>query len=293
MGARSAWAVAKNAAKGFADHQVMTLSAALSFYTVLSLPPLMALAIGIAALFSSQPEAAYGLQVQLQQLLPPGVAGVLIDAVENASRYIRNRWTLAVGIGVLALAATTVFVQLQGSLNTIWQVRSKPSAAIASFLRARVLSFVMVLAVGVLLLASMVLTAALAFFYQQLARLDAGTYHWWQYTQLAVSIVAAAGLFAVIFVLLPDVRVPWRAAWPVAVTTSLLFAVGRWLMALYLEHTLITTAFGAAGSVIIILLWVYYSSIIFLGGAELVRAYADHLGLDTPPDRHAVRVYCA
>lgn len=293
MRVRAAWAMTKNAANGFIDHQVMTLSAALSFYTVLSMPALMALAIGVAAIFSSQSEAVHGLEVQLQQQLPPGVSGVLMAAVENASRYISNRWTLAVGIAVLAAAATTIFVQLQGSLNTIWQVRAKPTAAVLSFIRARALSFLMVLAVGMLLLGSMVLTAVLEFFYERLARLDAGTYHWWQYTQLGVSVVAAAVLFAVIYVLLPDVRVPWRAAWPVAVVTSVLFAAGRWLMDLYLEHTMISTAFGAAGSIIVILLWVYYSSIILLGGAELVRAYADHLGLHTQPSRHAVRVNCA
>lgn len=289
MGLRGAWALALDVGGGFVKHKVMTLSAALSFYALLSLPPAMVLAIWIAGLFLDRPVAIQELHSQLQGQLDSNAAEALLDTVRNVARYSHSRWSFAVGVVVLGLAATTIFVQLQNSLNTIWEVGARPPVAAWSFLRQRLLSFLMMLALGVLLLVSVLGSGVLTFVQQQLSPTpwDARP---WQYLHLLASMALTAAMFEAIYVLLPDVRLPWRAAWPGAIAAAVLFVMGHWILGTYLARMLSPSAFGTAGAIIVVLLWVYYSGIIFLGGAELVRALAARRGAPPAPGRLHERI---
>lgn len=263
------------AAKGWSSDNVPRLGASLAYYTLFSIGPVLIIAIAVAG-FVFGAEAVRGQIVdQLQGTVGAEGAKVVQDLVENASRPGRGAIALTVGSITFLLAATGVFLELQYALNTIFRVKAKKDGGISGMVKARIRSFGLVLSIGFVLMVSLgvsaVLSAASAYLGDS-ARLSSMI---WQVLNIAVSFGVITLLFALIYRVLPDVKLLWRDVWVGSLTTALLFTIGKQLLAVYLGHSSTTSSYGAAGSVIIVLLWVYYSAQIILFGAELTRIYAE------------------
>jgi membrane protein len=195
------------------------------------------------------------------------------------------------GFAILLFGATGVFVQLQDALNTIWKVTPKPGRPLLTMVRDRLLSFALVMGSSFLVLVSLAVSAALAAVHRFLPpSTTPGDTHVWQVINGLVSFAFCTLLFALIYKILPDVRIAWRDVWVGAAVTALLFTAGKYLLSLYLGQGSTTSAFGAAASLVIILLWVYYSAQILLFGAEFTRAYTDRFGFPVSPTKNAVRI---
>ena len=268
------------------------LGAALAYYTVFSLAPLVLVLLAIVGLiFRDDPGGAWNkITQQMSYFLDKSAIEVVQNIAQKAAQP--NKGVLATVIGViLALfGASGVFGQLQDALNTVWGVKAKPGAGIWGFLRSRFLSFAMVGGVCFLLLVSLTLESLLKGFSHYVQSVLPGgivialAVYW--IFDLAVVIL----LFAVIFKFLPDAEIRWRDVWIGAAITAIFFAIGKWALGLYLGSGSAASAYGAASSLITLLLWVYYSSQILLFGAEFTQVYANRAGRDIKPDRHAIRV---
>lgn len=265
------------------------LGAALAYYSIFSLSPLLIIAIGIAGLVFG-PEAARGEIVeQISQTVGEPVALALQSLLASTEKTGGATAATIIGIVLLLFGASGVFVQLQDALNTIWKVAPKPGLGIKEMVWDRLLSLGLVLTIGFLLLVSLVVSAGLQALVGFLtpASLPGGAFLW-QVISFLVSFGVLTLLLALLYKFLPDVHVRWRDIWIGAAMTALLFAVGKYLIGMYLGRGTTTSAFGAAGSLVVILIWVYYSAQIFLFGAEFIRAYAAKCGAKTEPKRHAV-----
>ena len=270
---------------------VQRLGAALAYYTIFSLAPLLIIAIAISSVLFGQEAAQGHIFNQIQSLIGEDGARAIQTMVENArNRPHSGRLATVIGIIMLIVGATGLFAQLQESLNTIWGVVTKPGRGLLGVIRDRFLSFMLVLGSGFLLLVSLLLSAGLAAmgkFFQHLLPVPAGVL---ETVNLLVSFCVIAVLFAMIFKLLPDVKIAWSDVWIGAGMTSLLFSLGKSLIGIYLGQTGIASAYGAAGSLVIILIWVYYSAQIFLFGAELTYVYANRYGTRIVPSENAMCV---
>jgi membrane protein len=271
--------VVKDAGNGWMEHKAMRLAAAVAFYTLLSMAPLLVIAVSVAGFFFDDAAVRNGLDRQMQELVGPSGAEVIKSALENAANKPKSG-TLASVIGIVSLlfAAAGVFGELQDSMNTVWEVKPKEGRGVWGIVKDRFLSFGMVLVIGFLLLVSLVISAVVAgmseYFKQALPGLP------WlpQALNLVAGFFVVALLFALMFKVLPDVHVGWPEVVFGAVVTSLLFTVGRFLIGLYLGKAGVGDAFGAAGSVVALVVWVYYSALILFFGVELTRAFARRMG---------------
>lgn len=259
-----------NSARNFIDDKVLSLSAALSFYTILSFAPLVILAVWVAG--SIGPDAQESLLQEIQALAGTQAHDLAKTVVDSATRQ-PGLGSIA-GIGALllsVLSATTVFAQLQSSLNSIWHIEAKPGSAVWGWIRRRVLSMGIIAAITFVLITSLVVTSLLELFLSQ-----EGTV--WDVLNQILSIIIFTGLFTFLFRYLPDARLPWTFAIRGGVVTALLFGAGRYLIGLYLSKGGLGGAYGAAGSLVFLLIWVYYSSAIFFFGAEVVQTWVKQKG---------------
>lgn len=280
-----------SAGKNWSNDNAFKHSAAVSFYTLFSLAPITIIAVGIAGAVFGKDVAQKQFSGQMAQLIGKSSSEVIQQAMA-ASQVEQKGWmSTAIGIGLLIVGATTVFGQLQDSLNAIWGVISKPSRrGWAVIVVQRLISFAMVLTVGFLLLTSLVLSTALTAAIH-LADGWLSVPPWVLHgADLVVGLVVITVLFALLFKVLPDVEVQWREVWRGAFTTAVLFSIGRLLIALYLGHSTIASTYGAAGSLVALLIWIYYSCAILFYGAEFVRAYRAVHGLPIKPKSTAVLV---
>jgi len=268
------------------------LGAALAYYTVFSLAPLILLLLAIVgAIFRHDPAGASNkITQQMSYFLDPSALQVVQSIAKNASQPGKSTIATIIGIALALFGASGVFGQLQDALNTIWGVKAKPGRGIWGFLRNRFLSFAMVAGICFLLLVSLAMEALLkGFSHYVQSVLPGGTV-----VALTVYLIFDFGvvvlLFAMIFKFLPDVKIQWRDVWIGAVMTAILFGVGKWLLGLYLGSGAAGSAYGAASSLITLLLWVYYSSQILLFGAEFTQVYAARAGRAFKPSEYAVRV---
>jgi membrane protein len=248
----------------------MELAAALSYYTLLSLAPLVLVTVAVADLVFEQSAVEGRVVTEMRGLVGDEGASVVQTVLQNANNPAKGRISVVIGIVVLLVGATTVFVQLQTALNRIWKVDVKPhKSAIWRFIKERLLSLAMVLAVGFLLLVSLVVSTALsAIDDSALPTVTAAPAVLYALHTL-VSLVVITLLFAMIFKVLPDAQVTWRDVWFGATTTSVLFTLGKSLIGLYLGRTAVGSAYGAAGSLVVLTVWVYYAAMIVFFGAEL------------------------
>ena len=273
------------------EDKVPLWAAALAYYTIFSLAPLLLIAIAIAGVVFGEDAARGEIVGQIQGLVGKEGATAIQSMIQNAHKP-GSGGTIATIVGVVTLlfGASGVFGQLQDALNTIWGVKPKPGQGIRSFLQARFLSFAMVLVIGFLLLVSLVLSAALAAISTFFNHLLPDVAIVGQLVNFVVSFAFITLLFAGIYKFLPDVNVAWKDLWVGAATTALLFNIGKFLIGLYLGSSGATSTYGAAGSLVVILLWVFYSAQLILFGAEFTQVYAKYRGSEITPSAHAVRI---
>ena len=263
-----------NALKAWQADNVFKHSAAVSFCTLFSLAPITIIAVTVAGTFLGHEQADKQLELQLLQLVGPASAKMITAAAQASLAENHGPWATGFGIVMMIAGATTVFGQLQGSFNDIWGVRTRPSKSGWTVLvMHRLASLAMVLTIGFLLLVSLVLTTLLS---STLKRFDGAIFAaagGMQIADAAVSLVIITVLFALLFKIMPDVQLRWREVWLGAVVTSVLFTLGRYAIALYLGHSTVASIYGTAGSLVALLIWVYYSCAILFFGVEFMRAY--------------------
>ena len=279
------------AAQGWNADNAFKHSAAVSFYTLFSLAPITIIAVGVAGVFFGKEAATKQFSAQVSQLVGESSSEVIRQAMEASALEDKGWAATAVGLALLLVGATTVFGQLQDSLNSIWSVTAKPSrSGWAVMIVQRLISFAMVLVVGFLLLSSLVLTTALTATVT-LAKDWMPVAPWTlRAADLLAGLALVTVLFALLFKVLPDVRVRWREVWIGAFVTAVLFTIGRFLIALYLGHSTVASTYGAAGSLVALLVWIYYSCAILFYGAEYIRAAREARGMKVEPKETAVLV---
>jgi membrane protein len=273
---RKLFELVKETVRDFIDEDPFTMAGALSYYTLLSLAPLLLMVVAVAGLVYGEEAARGEVLAKFELAVGPEAASmaqqVLAHAHEQGSGVLS---AIVAGVGLI-VGATTAFSQLQAALDKIWDVKAPPRPWWA-LLRGRLLSFAFVVLLGVTVVASLVASSVIT---ALSARITGGVaIDWlWRLVDIAVPLVLMTALFAVLFKLLPDAIVRWRDVWVGAALTSLLFAVGRVAIGFYLGRSGVGSAYGAAGSVIVLMAWIYYSSVIVLFGAELTQVYAGRYG---------------
>lgn len=272
----------------WSEDKAPRLGAALAYYSAFSIGPLVLLVVGAASLIFGADAAQGEVVDEIKGTVGEPVAEALQQMLAHGHETGWGAGATVLGVVTLLFGASGVFGQLQDALNTVWKVAPKPGRGIMGILRDRFLSLTMVLGTGFLLLVSLVLTAALSALSTSLARALPGAAVFWQVLNQVVAFGATTALFALIFRLLPEARVAWRDVWVGAVLTAVLFTLGKFLLGWYLGREGVTSGFGAAGSLVVILLWVYYSSLILLFGAEFTRVYAQQVGSGIEPTPNAV-----
>lgn len=285
---RSIWETIKETASDWSDDNASRLAAALAYYSLLSLAPLLVIAVAVAGFFLGD-EAARGQVVgELAAIVGVQAAESIQTVVANAKSPEAGLWGTIAGVVTLFLGASGVFGELQASLNTVWEVKPKPGLGVWGQVKIRFFSFSMVLGVAFLLLISLVLSAAVSAIGATFSRVLPGGEAVWQLVNGLVSLVVISGLFAVIFKLVPDAKVEWRDVWVGGAVTAVLFTIGKSLLGLYLGKAAVGSAYGAAGSIIALVVWVYYATQIFLLGAEFTQVQARRSGRQIEPSDHAV-----
>ncbi len=288
----SAFGLVKQTAQEWLQDKAPQLGAALAYYTVFSLAPLILVLLAIVGvLFRDDPAGARDkITQQMSYCLDPSAVQVVQNIAQKASQPGKSTIATIIGIALALFGASGVFGQLQDALNTIWGVKAKPGLGIWGFLRARFLSFAMVAGICFLLLISLAIEALLKGFSHYLQSVLPGGIAIAVTVYLVFDFAVVVLLFAMIFKFLPDVKIQWRDVWIGAVMTAILFGIGKWLLGFYLGSGAAGSAYGAASSLITLLLWVYYSSQILLFGAEFTQVYAAQAGRAFRPSEYAVRV---
>jgi membrane protein len=274
------------------EDQVPQLGAALAYYTVFSLAPLVLLLLAIVGfIFHNDPAGAWRkMTEQMSYFLDKSAVDVVANIAQTASQPNKGMTATIIGILLALFGASGVFGQLQNALNTIWGVKAKPGAGIVGFIRSRFLSFAMVAGVCFLLLVSLVFESLLKGFSHYIQAIFPGGIVIALVVYSIFDLAVVVLLFALIFKFLPDVKIQWRDVWIGALMTAIFFAIGKWVLGLYLGSGAAASAYGAASSLITLLLWIYYSSQILLFGAEFTQVYAARAGRALVPAKYAVPV---
>jgi len=281
--AGTAWALIKETVGAWIADNASSRAAALAYYSVFSLAPTLIIALSIAGALLGADAARGELYGTLQGVVGDSAARAVEQLVAGAARPGRSLAVTLVGVLVLTLAATGAFAELQNALNAFWKVPPDRTTGVRPFLKRRAISIAMVLAIGVLLLASVLASAALSAFGAWLAAHGAAAV---ELIDHLVSFGVITVLFAMIFKFLPDARVAWKDVWVGALVTSLLFNLGKVAIAIYLARSAFASAWGAAGAVVVLLAWVYYSSLILFLGAEFTQVFARRHGSRVPTSAH-------
>jgi membrane protein len=288
---KAGWQLIKVTFVEWWNDNTFELAAALAFYTIFSIAPVLLIAVGVASFFLAPETATNRIVGELQNLVGPQGAHALRQVIESSRGFGKGIWAVSVGIIMLIIGATAVFGELQAALNHIWDVKAKPDrSVIVPLVLDRLRSFSIAICVGFLLLVSLVISALISCLQDYLNNWLPGIPWFWQTANVVASFFVVAVLFAMIYKFLPDVVISWKDVWIGAAVTALLFTGGKYLIGIYLGHTATASAFGAAGSLVVLLFWVYYSTLISFLGAEFTQVYARRYGSRIRPQRHAVRV---
>src|SRR5581483_11321726 len=280
---RDFWGLLKAAAVNWMNDNAQRLGAALAFYTILAASPLFVIVFFILNLWLNASSARAQIFGQIRDLIGPQGAQALQSILVNPHQQAQGRIAGIVAIGTLLITATGLFLELQDDLNLIWSVKEKPGQGLTGFIKNRLLSFAMILGIGFLLLVSLLVSAALSALDKYFSGMIPGAAVFWQVVNVLVSLGVITLMFAMIYKVLPDVKIAWRDVWIGAVITAVLFTAGKFLIGMYLGRSAVTSTYGAAGSAVIILLWVYYSAQILFFGAELTQVYACRFGKRIEP----------
>ncbi len=282
---RNMVAVLTRAYDGFIRHDCLSMSAALAYYSAFSLAPLLLIAVAITGGFFGEEAVRGALEGELRQYMGPSAAFVVQEMAASASKPA-DTWIMSIiGIILLLIGASGVFAQLQSALNTIWNAGPPRATGIKGFLRGRLISFSMVLATGFLLLVSMVLTTSLQAVADHLGKRTGLPVATWITASGALSYLVIMLLFSAIFKFLPDAKVRWKDVWTGAAFTTALFMLGKFAIAWYLGRESTASSYGTAGSFVVMLMWLYYSSIILLFGAEFTESHS-RATIEIPPTPH-------
>ena len=287
---RNAALLFKSAASEWSNDKAPRLGASLSYYTIFSLAPVLLMVIAVAGLALGAQAAQGKIVAQLSGLLGAEAAQAIQTILEKASHHGRGVVATVVGFATLIVGATGVMIELQDALNTVWKVVAKPGRGLKGIIRDRLLSFGIVLGFGFLLLVSLVLSAAVALIDSWVGGFIPGWVIVGYVLSYGLSLGLVALVLAAIFKILPDVKIAWRDVWVGALVTSVLFHVGKFGISLYISKASVASTFGAAGSLAVLLVWVYYSSQIVLFGAEFTRVYANKYGTRVVADDNAIPV---
>ena len=288
---KAAWELLKLTFGDWIDDNAFELSGALAFYTIFSIAPVLLIAVGVASFFLTPDTATDQIVGEMKKMIGAEGANAVRQVIDSSRGFGKGLWAVSVGIVTLILGATAVFGELQSALNQIWDVKAKPDrGVIMSFVVDRVRSFSIAICVGFLLLVSLVISALISGLQNYMNTWLPGVPWVWHTANAVSSFLVIALLFAAIYKLLPDVLISWRDVWIGAAVTALLFTAGKYLIGIYLGRTATASAFGAAGSLVVLLFWVYYSALISFLGAEFTQVYARRYGPGIRPKKHAVRV---
>ncbi|HEX2532718.1 MAG TPA: YihY/virulence factor BrkB family protein [Chitinophagaceae bacterium] len=279
----------KHAGIGFVEDNAFKLSASLSYYTVFALGPLLMIIISLAGIVFRREAVQGKIYGELKDLIGPEAALQIQDIIYNIQHNEAGTVAAIIGAIVLFIGATGVFTEMQDSINFIWSVKAKPKKGWLKFLINRLLSFSLIVGMGFILLVSLIVSALLGLLSEKLTRLfDDYTVYLFYVINTIVIIVVISGLFTVIFKVLPDAIISWRDAFIGAVFTTLLFLLGKYAIGLYMSTANLGVTYGTAASIIIILSWVYYTSLILYFGAEFTKMYALQAGHGIRPKDTAV-----
>ena len=268
------WYLTRTTALEWWRDNALRLSAALSYYITLSLAPLLLIVIAVTGFLMGNTDAREAIMVQIRMLVGHAGADAIDAMLESASKPASSIFAATVGFVTLIVASTGVVGQLQDALNTIWEVKPRPGRGIRRIIRSRIISFGMILGVGFLLLVSLVISAAVEGLADVLWSGDTALFVRTMHFLISTGVTTV--LFAAMFKFLPDVELKWRNIWFGALVTSLLFSIGKTLTALYIAKSSLASSYGAAGSIVILLTWVYYSSAVFLLGAEFTQIFTKY-----------------
>ncbi|MGA9340732.1 MAG: YihY/virulence factor BrkB family protein [Rhodanobacteraceae bacterium] len=276
---RTGWRILKRTASGFSDDELMTRAAALAFYSVMSFAPLLVLLIWIAASLGGAWQAR--IVSSLNGLLGPRASEAVHLVLANAdARPGIGNWAGLIGLAVTLISASAVFAQLQNSINHVWGLRASPRHAWLGWLRTRMHALGLIASIGFLMVVSLAASALIAVFVP-------GDSLLWRVLEAAISFAIFIFVFAGMFKVLPDARIDWSDALHGALLTAILFTAGKFAIGIYLDHSKVGGAYGSAGGIVVLLVWVYYSSLILLLGAELTEALANARGSPIQPSSHA------
>jgi membrane protein len=286
---RATWEVLLQAIKQWQADRAFELAAAISFYAVISLAPAVTMTLSVASLFYAEAAVRGELISRVEHVVGESGAAVIQDILASTTASPSGFFAL-VSLVMLLLGASIVFVQLQSALNTVWQVAPKPDLSFWYTVKLRLLSMGLVISVGFVLLISMVLSAVLSTVQNWVTDINPAVGTLWQAANFGIGVLVATVLFAALYKLLPDAKVAWSDVWVGAFITSLLFNIGRVAIGFYLARSAAGSAYGATGSLVTLLLWIYYSSLVMLLGAEIAQVYSRKYGKCIRPARHAIRV---
>lgn len=285
------WEITKDVFNSFIEDNPMIYAANIAFYTIFSLPAALIVIIAIAGNFFAKEAVTGELYFQIKGLVGPDSAKEIQNIIENASQSESGIIATIIGIATLLFSATTVFVSIQGALNAIWKVKPVPKKGYVKFVLDRILSFALVITLGFLMMVSLVLDALLGVLKTFLMELFSSiTYYVMEVINFGISFIVVSVVFAMIFKFLPDARLKWSDVRTGAVMTTILFILGKFLIGFYIGNSDFEDTYGAAGSLVAILMWVYYSSVILLVGAEFTQAFAKSRGRIIRPSKHAVKI---
>ncbi len=284
------WKVLKNSFNGFSDDKVMKLSAALAYYTVFSIGPLLIVIVSICGIFFGREAIQGSIYGQIQGFVGADAASQLQEIIKNAAIGGKGKTAAIVGIITLLIGATTMFAEMQDSINTIWNLKTKPKkAAWKILIRNRLLSFGVIGSLGFLLLVSLAISGLIEALSNRLSNYFPGiTVIFFYILNLVITFGVITILFAVIFKVLPDAKIKWKDVMAGAIATAILFMLGKFAISFYISKSSVGSTYGAAGSLVVLLVWIYYSSIILYFGAEFTKAYAMKYGSDIMPNEYTV-----
>lgn len=283
------WKILKASVEGFMEDKIPKLSGALAYYTVFSMAPLLLLIISLCGLFLGQEAVEGKVYAALSGFMGNDTAAQLQEIIRNASLSGKGTVAFTVGIVTLLIGATTVFAEIQDSINTIWRIKPKPKKGWLKMLQNRFLSFSVIISLGFIMLVSLALSSVIDAFFEGLQAKfpDIAVIVFYIFNQI-ITLMVTTLIFGVVFKVLPDARIRWKDVMAGSVVTALLFMLGKFGISFYISQSDIGSTYGTAGSLVILLLWTYYSSIILYFGAEFTKAYALQYGTEIHPAEYAV-----
>jgi membrane protein len=288
---KAGWQLLTLAFQEWRNDETFRLAAALAFYTLFSIAPVLLIAVGVASLFLAPETATQQVVAEIEKMVGAEGGRAIRQIIESSRGFGKGIGAISVGIVSLILGASAVFGELQAALNKIWDVQADPKrGVIIRLIIDRLRSFSISLGVGFVLLTSLVISALISGLENYLNSWMPGMPWLWQSANTVASFLVATLLFAMIYKYLPDVRLTWRDVWIGAAVTAVLFTAGKYAIGLYLGQAAVGSAFGAAGSFAVLLIWVYYSALISFFGAEFTQVYTRRYGSGIHPQRHAMRV---